>query len=77
MEITSKSYLSQLEESEVKRMEDNVKLLGANGMCGMEFKGNKVNVYNDVGYVMEIMTTREYVQEVIDFHEECKKEMEE
>ncbi|MEK4742671.1 MULTISPECIES: hypothetical protein [unclassified Bacillus (in: firmicutes)] len=77
MEITSKSYLSQLIESEVKRMEGNAKLLGADGMCGMEFKGSRVNVYNDEGYVMEIMTTKEHVQEVIDFLEDCKKEMEE
>lgn len=63
-------------ESEVKRMEDNVKLLGADGMCGMEFKGNKVNVYNDEGYVMESMTTKDHVQEVIDFLEECKEKME-
>ncbi|MGG5741562.1 MULTISPECIES: hypothetical protein [Bacillus cereus group] len=58
-------------------MEGNVRLLGADGMCGMEFIGNKVNVYNDEGYVMESMTTKEHVQEVIDFLEECKKEMEE
>ncbi|MEC5240700.1 hypothetical protein [Bacillus mycoides] len=58
-------------------MEGNVKLLGADGMCGMEFKESKVNVYNDGGYVMESMTTREHVQEVIDFLEDCKKEMEE
>ncbi|HDR7526727.1 hypothetical protein NST14_30525 [Bacillus sp. FSL W8-0519] len=58
-------------------MEGNVKLLGADGMCGMEFTGSKVNVYNDEGYVMESMTTREHVQEVIDFLEDCKKEMEE
>ncbi|KMQ11696.1 hypothetical protein [Bacillus mycoides] len=64
-------------ESEVGRVEDKVKLLGADGMCGMEFTGNKVNVYNDAGYVMESMTTREHVQEVIDFLEGCKKEMEE
>lgn len=57
-------------------MEGNVKLLGADGMCGMEFTGDKVNVYNDEGYVMESMTTREYVQEVIDFLEECKGQME-
>nr|WP_176364483.1 hypothetical protein [Bacillus thuringiensis] len=56
-------------------MEDNVKLLGEDGMLGMEFTGDKVNVYNDAGYVMESMTTREHVQEVIDFLEECKKEM--
>ncbi|EEK69842.1 MULTISPECIES: hypothetical protein [Bacillus] len=58
-------------------MEDNVKLLGSDGMCGMEFKGNKVNVNNDEGYVMESMTTKEHIQEVIDFLEECKKEMKE
>ncbi|MEK4581763.1 hypothetical protein [Bacillus sp. FSL R12-0074] len=58
-------------------MEENVKLLGEDGMCGMEFTGNKVNVYNDEGYVMESMTTREHIQEVIDFLEDCKKEMEE
>lgn len=58
-------------------MEGNVKLLGADGMCGMEFTGNEVNIYNDEGYVMESMTTRDHVQEVIDFLEECKKEMEE
>ncbi|WP_170959317.1 hypothetical protein [Bacillus nitratireducens] len=58
-------------------MEGSVKLLGADGMCGMEFTGNKVNVYNDEGYVIESMTTREHVQEVIDFLEGCKKEMEE
>ncbi|WP_180231021.1 hypothetical protein [Bacillus wiedmannii] len=58
-------------------MEGNVKLLGADGMCGMEFTENKINVYDDAGYVMESMTTKEHVQEVIDFLEECKKEMEE
>ncbi|WP_186317322.1 hypothetical protein [Bacillus mycoides] len=58
-------------------MEGNVKLLGADGMCGMEFTENKVNVYNDEGYVIESMTTREHVQGVIDFLEDCKKEMEE
>ncbi|MEC5238557.1 hypothetical protein [Bacillus mycoides] len=57
-------------------MDGNVKLLGADGMCGMEFTGNKVNVYYDEGYVMESMTTREQVQEVIDFLEECKEQME-
>ena len=45
-------------------------------MCGMEFKENKVNVYNNEGYVMESMTKREHVQEVIDFLEECKGQME-
>ncbi len=57
-------------------MEENVKLMGVDGMCGMEFTGSKVNVYNDGGYVMESMTTKEHVQEVIDFLEDCKKEME-
>ncbi|HDR7529930.1 hypothetical protein MKY89_30340 [Bacillus sp. FSL W7-1294] len=57
-------------------MEGNVKLLGTDGMCGMEFTGDKVNVYNDAGYVMESMTTKEHVQEVIDFLEECKGQME-
>ncbi|WP_176542203.1 hypothetical protein [Bacillus sp. AFS075034] len=56
-------------------MGENVKLLGADGMCGMEFTGNKVNVYNDEGYVMESMTTREHIQEVIDFLKECKERM--
>ncbi|MEX0134942.1 hypothetical protein MRBLBA71_001479 [Bacillus nitratireducens] len=58
-------------------MEGNVKLLGEDGMLGMEFKGSKINVYNDAGYVVESMTTKEQVQEAIDFLEECKKEMEE
>ncbi|WP_170953374.1 hypothetical protein [Bacillus cereus] len=56
-------------------MEDNVKLLGEDGMLGMQFKGSKVNVYNNEGYVMESMTTREHIEEVIDFLEECKKQM--
>ncbi|MDE7553729.1 MULTISPECIES: hypothetical protein [Bacillus] len=38
-------------------MEGNVKLLGADGMRGMEFTGDKANVYNDARYVMESMTT--------------------
>ncbi|WP_170771134.1 hypothetical protein [Bacillus wiedmannii] len=57
-------------------MEGNVKLLGTDGMFGMEFTGSKVNVYNDEGHVMESMTTKEHVQEVIDFLEECKGQME-
>ncbi|WP_420974305.1 hypothetical protein [Bacillus thuringiensis] len=57
-------------------MEDNVRLFGADGMCGIEFKGSKVNVYNDEGYVMESMITKEHVQEVIDFLEECKEKIE-
>ncbi|WP_180235412.1 hypothetical protein [Bacillus cereus] len=39
-------------------MEDDVKLLGEDGMLGMRFKGSKVNVYNNEGYVMESMTIR-------------------
>ncbi len=31
-------------------------------MCGMESTGNKVNVYNDAGYVLESMATKEHVQ---------------
>ncbi|WP_180231006.1 hypothetical protein [Bacillus wiedmannii] len=57
-------------------MEGNVKLLGADGMCGMEFTENKVNIYNDEGHVIESMTTRDHVQEAIDFLEECKERME-
>ncbi|QWI98284.1 hypothetical protein [Bacillus mycoides] len=57
-------------------MEDNVKLLGDDGMLGMEFNGSKVNVYYDEGYVMESMTKKERIQEVIDFLEECKEQME-
>ncbi|MFA2694551.1 hypothetical protein [Bacillus mycoides] len=57
-------------------MKGNVKILGADGMCGMEFTGSKVNVYNDAGHVMESMKTREHVQEVIDFLEVCKGQME-
>ncbi|MBW3496316.1 hypothetical protein [Bacillus sp. FDAARGOS_1420] len=57
-------------------MEDNVKLLGDDGMLGMEFNGSKVNVYYDEGYVMESMTTMGRIQEVIDFLEECKEQME-
>jgi len=56
-------------------MENKIKLLGDDGMLGMEFTGNKINVYNDEGYVMESMTTKEHIQEFIDFLEECKKEI--
>ncbi|MEW9575460.1 hypothetical protein U9K47_08355 [Bacillus toyonensis] len=57
-------------------MEGNVRLFGDDGMLGMEFKGSKVNVYNVEGYVMECLTTREHVQEVINFLEEWKEQME-
>lgn len=56
-------------------MEDNVKLLGDDGMLGMEFKERQIRVYNTEGNVMELLSTKEQVQEAIDFFEECKKEM--
>jgi hypothetical protein len=49
------------------RMEGNVKLLGIDGMCGMEFTGDKVNVYNDEGYVIESMTTRSMFRKLLIF----------
>ncbi|MEJ3741142.1 hypothetical protein [Bacillus tropicus] len=48
-------------------MEGNVKLLGIDGMCGMEFTGDKVNVYNDEGYVIESMTTRSMFRKLLIF----------
>ncbi|WP_169513114.1 hypothetical protein [Bacillus fungorum] len=56
-------------------MEDNIKLLGDDGMLGMEFKEQTICVYNTEGNVMELLSTKEQVQEAIDFLEECKKEM--
>ncbi|MED2037226.1 hypothetical protein P4V58_08265 [Bacillus wiedmannii] len=56
-------------------MEDNVKLLGDDGMLGMEYKGRQIRVYNTEGNVMELLSTKEQVQEAIDFLEECKMEM--
>ncbi|MCU5100994.1 hypothetical protein OCA20_12780 [Bacillus cereus] len=56
-------------------MEDNVKLLGDDGMLGMEFKERQIRVYNTEGNVMELLSTKEQVQEAIDFLEGCKKEM--
>ncbi|MFE9078429.1 MULTISPECIES: hypothetical protein [Bacillus cereus group] len=56
-------------------MEDNVKLLGDDGMLGMEFKERTIRVYNTEGDVMELLSTRAQIQEVIDFLEESKKEM--
>ncbi|KFN03609.1 hypothetical protein [Bacillus clarus] len=45
-------------------------------MLRMEFKERKVNVYSTEGYVMESISTKVEVQEVIDFLEECKEHME-
>ncbi|WP_179958079.1 hypothetical protein [Bacillus sp. BF9-10] len=56
-------------------MENNMKLLGEDGMLGMEFKEQAIRVYNTEGNVMELFSTKEQVQEAIDFLEECKKEM--
>ncbi|MGS0471566.1 hypothetical protein [Bacillus pretiosus] len=56
-------------------MEGNVKLLGDDGMLGMEFKERTIRVYNTEGNVMELLLTKEQVQEAIDFLEGCKKEM--
>ncbi|MBF7154070.1 hypothetical protein [Bacillus albus] len=56
-------------------MENNTKLLGDDGMLGMEFKNRMIRVYNTEGEVMELLSTRVQTQEVINFLEECKKEM--
>ncbi|WP_179877489.1 hypothetical protein [Bacillus wiedmannii] len=56
-------------------MEDNVKLLGDNGMLGMEFNQRTIRVYNTEGNVMELLSTKEQVQEAIDYLKECQKEM--
>ncbi|MCU5717875.1 hypothetical protein OCB69_22620 [Bacillus cereus] len=56
-------------------MEGNVKLLGDDGMLGMEFKERSVRVFNTEGNVMELLSTTEQVQEAIDYLIECKKEM--
>ncbi|WP_179866359.1 hypothetical protein [Bacillus wiedmannii] len=56
-------------------MEDNIKLLGDDGMLGMEFKERSVRVYNTEGNVMELLSTKEQVQEAIDYLKECQKEM--
>ncbi|WP_262983514.1 hypothetical protein [Bacillus wiedmannii] len=39
-------------------MEDTVKLLGDDGMLGMEFKERTIRVYNTEGDVMELLSTR-------------------
>ncbi|TCW53683.1 hypothetical protein EC917_110103 [Bacillus thuringiensis] len=44
-------------------------------MLGMEFKERTIHVYNTEGNVMELLLTKEQVQEAIDFLEGCKKEM--
>ncbi|WP_254904410.1 MULTISPECIES: hypothetical protein [Bacillus cereus group] len=41
----------------------------------MEFKERTIHVYNTEGNVMELLSTKEQVQEAIDFLEECKMEM--
>ncbi|SCC45399.1 MULTISPECIES: hypothetical protein [Bacillus] len=56
-------------------MEINIKLLGDDGMLGIEFKERTIRVYNTEGNVMELLSTRAQTQEVIAFLEECKKEM--
>ncbi|MDF9495789.1 hypothetical protein P5772_25400 [Bacillus cereus] len=56
-------------------MKANIKLLGDDGMLGMEFKERTIRVYSTEGEVMELLSTRVQTQEVIDFLEECKKEM--
>ncbi|WP_165775560.1 hypothetical protein [Bacillus wiedmannii] len=56
-------------------MKANVKLLGDGGILGMEFKERTIHVYNTEGNVMELLSTKEQVQEAIDFLEECKMEM--
>ena len=56
-------------------MEANVKLLGDEGMLGMEYKGKQIRVYNTEGNMMELFSTKEQVQEAIDYLKECQKEM--
>ncbi|WP_176524413.1 MULTISPECIES: hypothetical protein [unclassified Bacillus (in: firmicutes)] len=57
-------------------MEENIKLFGEDGMLQMEFKNKNIGVYDIAGYLMETITTKDQVQEVIDFLEECKECME-
>ncbi|WP_186324570.1 hypothetical protein [Bacillus mycoides] len=53
------------------------KMFGEMRLLQMGFTRDKIiKVYNDKGYVMEDITTQEQVQEVIDFLELCKEEME-
>ncbi|MED2186501.1 hypothetical protein [Bacillus wiedmannii] len=72
---TKKYEIKNSIESEVRKMEDNVKLLDDNGMLGMEFNQRTIRVYNTEGNVMELLSTKEQVQEAIDYLKECQKEM--
>nr|WP_179192558.1 hypothetical protein [Bacillus thuringiensis] len=56
-------------------MKANIKFLGDDGMFGMELKERTIRVYSTEGNVMELLSTKEQVQEAIDFLEECKMEM--
>ncbi|MEK4636872.1 hypothetical protein NST14_11845 [Bacillus sp. FSL W8-0519] len=56
-------------------MKANAKFLGEDGMLGMEFKERTIRVYNTEGNVMELLSTKEQVQETIDYLKECQKEM--
>lgn len=44
-------------------------------MLGMECKERTIRVFSTEGNVMELLSTKERVQEAIDFLEGCKKEM--
>ncbi|MDA2623231.1 hypothetical protein PDQ36_07855 [Bacillus cereus] len=56
-------------------MENNIKLLGDDGMLGMEFKNRTIRVYSTEGDVMELLSTKEQIREAIDYLKECQKEM--
>ncbi|MGN4739083.1 hypothetical protein [Bacillus thuringiensis] len=56
-------------------MEDNVKLLGDDGMLGMEYKERQIHVFNTKDNVMELLSTKEQIREAIDYLKECQKEM--
>ncbi|MDR4984526.1 MULTISPECIES: hypothetical protein [Bacillus cereus group] len=56
-------------------MKANVKLLGDDGMLGMEYKERQIRVFNTEGNVMELLSTKGQVQEAIDYLKECQKEM--
>ncbi|WP_179864102.1 hypothetical protein [Bacillus cereus] len=56
-------------------MENNIKLLGDDGMLGMEFKNRTIRVYNTEGDVMELLSTKEQIREAIDYLKRCQKEM--
>ncbi|MCU5329989.1 hypothetical protein ACQJ2X_00040 [Bacillus wiedmannii] len=56
-------------------MGGNVKFLNDDGILGMEFKERTIRIYSTEGNVMELLSTKERLQEDIDFLEECKKEM--